>query len=70
MYSAVPISIPATVRLLLAGDVRAELGDAEVDELEDRLGPLVRDEHVLGLQVAVGDAERVRRLERVEDLAA
>ena len=52
------------------GSVRAELGDTEIDELQDGLRGLVGDEDVLRLEVAVRDAERVRGLERVEDLAA
>ena len=54
--------------LLLLRIGAPRLGDAEVDELEEGLSPAERDEHVLGLEVAVDDAERVRRLERLEDL--
>ncbi len=68
MYSAVPITTPATVRFFWRGIEAPGLGDPEVDELEDGPAPGERHEHVLGLQIAVHDAERVRGLEGLEDL--
>ena len=46
---------------------RERLREAEVEELR---APLLRDDHVLGLEVAVHDAARVRRRERVGDLGS
>jgi hypothetical protein len=46
------------------------LGDAEIDELEDRHPAHEGNKYVLGLQVAVDDAERMGSLERIEDLAS
>ena len=54
-----------------AGQVGVEdLGDAEVEHLHDlvRAGPALRDHDVLGLQVAVDHAARVRLRERGEHL--
>ena len=44
------------------------LGDPEVDELEHGFAAREGDEDVLRLEVAMDDAERVRRLEGLEDL--
>ena len=71
MYSAVPIIAPDTVRFAEAPLDGASLRDAEVDELEQRASPPgTSHEDVLGLEIAVDDAERVRSLERVEHLRA
>ena len=49
---------------------RAELRDAEVEQLRERATVFVaREEDVLGLEVAVGDALGVRRVERAGDRA-
>ncbi len=53
----------------LPGYVRPQLGDPEVDQLQNRLRPLVGDEDVLRLEIAMGHPERVGGLERVQDLA-
>ena len=45
--------------------VRERLGDAEVGDLDPAAGA---QQHVAGLDVAVDDAARVRRVERVGDL--
>jgi hypothetical protein len=42
---------------------RAKLGDAEVEQLDERPSRRVHDEDIVGLQVAVHDAGRVRRFE-------
>ena len=59
---------PGDGEVLLPRVEAPRLGDPEVDELEDRPAAGERHEDVLGLEIAVDDAERVRRLERLEDL--
>src|SRR5690606_41125842 len=46
----------------------AELGDAEVDELEQRAPTRRSDEDVVRLQIPVDHPERVRHLEARQDL--
>ncbi len=55
--------------LALLVTLSLDLGDAEVDELEQLVALVVgRDEHVLRLEVAVHDAVSVRVLEAMDDL--
>ena len=69
MYSGVPMITPGRVRprSSCAGDL--ELGDAEVEQLEQRLALRgLRDHHVVGLEIAVDDAGAVRGLDALEHL--
>jgi hypothetical protein len=51
----------------LAGDL--ELGDAEVEQLDERLLPRIHgDHHIVGLEIAVDDAGAMRRLHALQHL--
>ena len=67
MYSGVPIAMPGLVQ---RGSMRPALrADAEVEHLDEVGLAVARDEEdVLGLEVAVDDAGRVRRRQRPADL--
>ncbi|MFT3771990.1 MAG: hypothetical protein QM820_41820 [Minicystis sp.] len=79
MYAGVPMNVPARVTAEAGFDARVggrrvgreQLGDAEVEHLHALVARvrLVGDHHdVLGLEIAVHDAELVRDHERVADL--
>ena len=70
VQGGVPITTPVRVRCPGRLSAVGELGDAEVEELHQRRGsPAQRDEeHVLRLEVAVGDAAGVRGLETARHL--
>jgi len=46
----------------------AQLGDAEVDQLEQRPAGGWHDEHVVRLEIAMHDADGMRRLQARQDL--
>ena len=70
MYAGVPITEPAAVWKPTSSSSRlTQLRDAEVEQL-DELGAVGgrHDDHVVGLEIAVDDADRVRGAEAVADL--
>ena len=73
MYAGVPKTAPSRVRRAVFSSVfdrRVELGEPEVEDLRDLLAVLALAEvDVLGLEVAVDDADRVRLHEPLGDLA-
>ena len=67
MYLAVPKMSPACVAIAAIGPVEA--GDAEVEHLHVvGVVAAAHEHHVLGLEIAVDDALRVRLADRVADL--
>ena len=77
MYATVPMAVPGLVRCFSSiavgravspGAAEAGLRVLGETEVEDLRLPAFRDEDVRGLDVAVHDPPRVRRLERVGDL--
>ena len=65
MYAGVPMSDPVLVLTSESDLRRHQLGDAEVEHL-DELGVALalHEEDVVGLEIAMHDAGGVRRLER------